>query len=114
MPMDEPGQEEVPLYLQEILRKFSEPILEELLELKKAAWANSILQKPFLTFDEACQYLEISKSCLYKLTSGCLIPHYSPRGKFIYFKREELEEYVLQNRRGTVAESMAKKGGKLG
>ena len=34
---------------------------------------------------------------LYKLTANKVIPHYKPRGKMIYFAKEELDEWVLQN-----------------
>lgn len=110
MPLEESGQDGVPPYLQEILGKFFEPMLEELSELKKAAWANSVLQKPVLTVDEACWYLGMSKSCLYKKTSRCEIPHFSPGRKILYFNRVDLEAYMLGGRRGTVAEIKAKGG----
>ena len=42
-------------------------------------------------------YMGISKSYLYKLTSAKKISFYKPKGKMIYFSREELESYLLQN-----------------
>ncbi|RHI02729.1 DNA-binding protein, partial [Bacteroides sp. AM16-24] len=39
------------------------------------------LTKNVLSFDEASKFLNLSKSYLYKLTSGNLIPHYKPHGK---------------------------------
>lgn len=39
----------------------------------------------------------LSKSHLYKLTSAQKIPHYKPSGKMLYFDREELEKWLLQN-----------------
>lgn len=59
---------------------------------------SSTLQKNVLTFDEACIFSGLSKSYLYKLTSAQKIPHYKPSGKLIYFNREELEAWLLQNR----------------
>ncbi len=53
--------------------------------------------KNILSFDEASKFLNLSKSYLYKLTSGNLIPHYKPQGKMLYFEREELEEWLRQN-----------------
>jgi excisionase family DNA binding protein len=41
---------------------------------------------------------------LYKLTSGKEIPHYKPRGKMIYFAKEDLDEWLLQNYEPTVDE----------
>ncbi len=39
------------------------------------------LSKNVLSFDEASSFLNLSKSYLYKLTAGNLIPHYKPQGK---------------------------------
>ena len=55
-------------------------------------------QKKVLNFNETAVFLSISKSHLYKLTSGSVIPHYKPTGKRIYFNREELENWLLQYR----------------
>lgn len=57
------------------------------------------------TFQEACMYIGISESMLYKLTSGKEIPHYKPRGKMIYFAKEDLDEWLLQNYEPTVDEA---------
>lgn len=57
-----------------------------------------MLEKKVLTFDEAASYMGMSKSCLYKLTSQKIVPHYKPNGKKIYFEREELETYLLSVR----------------
>lgn len=61
-------------------------------------------QKEILSLQEACIYLCISQSHMYKLTSTRKIPHYSPLGKLIYFKRTELNEWVLKNRRSSQEE----------
>lgn len=55
-----------------------------------------ILKKVF-NFEEACRFLNLSKSYLYQLTSKGLIPHYKPQGKMLYFEREELEQWLLHN-----------------
>lgn len=54
-------------------------------------------QKKVLTFDETTRFTGLSKSFLYKLTSENKIPHFKPRGKVIYFEREALESWLLQN-----------------
>ena len=41
------------------------------------------LTKNVFSFDEASKFLPLSKSYLYKLTSGNLIPHYKPQGKML-------------------------------
>ena len=48
----------------------------------------------------------LSKSYLYKLTSQRQIPFYR-RAKQLYFDREELEGWLLQNRISTEAEAEA-------
>ncbi len=63
-----------------------------------------LLQKEILSLQEACIYLCISQSYMYKLTSSRKIPHYSPMGKLIFFKRTELDEWVFKNRRSTLEE----------
>ena len=63
-----------------------------------------LLQKEILTFEEACFYLGRKASSMYKLTSGRLIPHYVPTGKLIYFKRSELDDWVLNRKRKSLNE----------
>ena len=55
------------------------------------------IHKNVLSFEEACKFLNLSKSYLYKLTSGGHIPHYKPQGKMLYFEKVELEEWLRQN-----------------
>ena len=47
---------------------------------------------------EAAQYLNISLSTLHKKTMLRELPFYKPSNKLLYFKREELDEW-LQNSR---------------
>ena len=53
-------------------------------------------ERPF-TFQEASEYLRISKSYLYKLTSTKQILHYKPNGKLIYFIKDDLDDWIMQN-----------------
>ena len=55
------------------------------------------LTENVLSFDEASKFLNLSKSYLYKLTSGNLIPHYKPQGKMLFFERADLEAWLRQN-----------------
>lgn len=64
----------------------------------------ALATKEVLTFDEAAIFTGLSKSYLYKLTSGQKIPHYKPSGKLCYFNREELQAWLLQNRVSTTNE----------
>ena len=49
-----------------------------------------------LNFNEAARYLTCSKSYLYKLTHRRLIPCFKPLGKKLFFKRQDLEAFLLQ------------------
>ncbi|UFH54812.1 helix-turn-helix domain-containing protein [Spirosoma sp. KNUC1025] len=60
--------------------------------------------KATLTLEEASAYSGISKSYLYKLTSGGVIPHYKPDNKKIFFDRAELDSWLKRNRVKTVQE----------
>lgn len=73
-------------------------ILKKLEHIKRLIENQSLLQKSVLNFKEACTYLEFSQSHLYKLTSTKQIPHFIPNGKKIYFKREELDLWLLRNK----------------
>lgn len=55
-----------------------------------------------LGFDEACKYIGVSESLLYKLTAAKEVPHYKPRGKMLYFNREEIDKWLLQNKQEVI------------
>ena len=61
-------------------------------------------QKTVLNFDEVADYTGLSKSYLYKLTSNGGIPCYKPQGKHIYFNKQEIDQWLLQNRKATTKE----------
>ena len=69
-------------------------ILTDLEELLRRSSLNT---KNVLTVEEAVEYTGLTKSSLYKLTAKRSIPHYKPIGKRIYFRRTELEEWMLKN-----------------
>jgi len=56
-------------------------------------------QKTVLNFEEASVYTGLSKSHLYKLTSTGGVPCYKPTGKKLYFNKEELDEWMLRNKK---------------
>lgn len=65
------------------------------------ALAESVAQKVIcstkdvLTFDEALRYTGMKKGCLYKLTMARKIPHSKPNGKMIYFRRADLDDWLM-------------------
>lgn len=69
------------------------------------------ITKEILTIEEAAEFLSVSKSYLYKQTSAQRIPHYKPTGKRCYFRRSELEEWILAGRISTQEEISQKARG---
>jgi excisionase family DNA binding protein len=59
------------------------------------------LAKEVLSFKEALALLDISASMLYKLTHKRAINFYKPSGKLIYFKKEDLTNWMLGNKQET-------------
>lgn len=59
------------------------------------------LAKEVLSFKEALALLDISASMLYKLTHKRAINFYKPNGKLIYFKKEDLTNWMLGNKQET-------------
>ena len=93
-------------------------ILQELQEIKQAAL---LAAKPILTMPEAAAFMGVTMSNLYKLVHARRVPYYkSEGGKFTYFKRTELEQWLTAVRVPTNDELDAqavmhnmKKGGAL-
>lgn len=82
--------------------------MEKSIEMRVAELENLVLySKNVLSFEEASRFLNLSKSYLYKLTSGNLIPHYKPQGKMLYFEKTELEAWLRQNPIRTQAQTEA-------
>lgn len=79
-------------------------IIERLQRQESLIVEQSVTSKQVLNFNEASKYLELSHSHLYKLTSAGTIPFYKPNGKKLYFKREELDTWLLRNRCASVSE----------
>jgi excisionase family DNA binding protein len=59
--------------------------------------AAALSQKSVLTFEEACRFTGLSRSKMYKHTSANTVPFSKPFGKLVYFERELLERWMLQN-----------------
>lgn len=79
-------------------------IQRQLERIEQLLLEQKLLKKEVLNFKEACQYLDVSESHLYKMTSGAEIAHFKPNGKKIYFKRVELDQWLQRNRQATNAE----------
>jgi excisionase family DNA binding protein len=79
-------------------------ILKRLDKIERLIESQNLVQKDVLNFNEACAYLELSQSHLYKLTSTRQIPHFCPQGKKLYFNRHELDAWLQRNRQSTTEE----------
>jgi|GEM_PF-239787 len=55
------------------------------------------ITKDYLDTAEACRYLGVSKSTLYKKNYVKAIP-FTKAGKKVYYKKSDLEDYITQNR----------------
>ena len=60
-----------------------------------------LTQKNVLNFSEVKLYTNLSESYLYELTSSGGIPCYKPNGKQLYFKKQEIEDWLLSNKKAT-------------
>lgn len=54
-------------------------------------------RKSILTVHDLESYTGYSKSTIYKLTANLMIPHFKPSGKQIFFKRTEIDQWLLSN-----------------
>ena len=81
-----------------------EILIQKLDKIVELLESQKLVHKTVINFNEACLYLDISSSHLYKLTSARQIPHFCPQGKKLYFKREELDQWLQRNRQNTVQE----------
>ncbi len=73
-------------------------IINKLDSISQMLREQNLLKKEVLTFNEAADYLSVSSSHLYKLTSGNVIPFYKPNNKKIFFKRSELDAWLTSKR----------------
>lgn len=71
---------------------------EQLREIRSILSQN---QKPVMLIEEAASFTGFSTSHLHKLSCTGGIPCYK-KGKRLLFRREELESWLLSNRRATI------------
>ena len=87
------------------MKETTEQILSKQIEDLKVKIENIenlfLTQKNVLNFSELKLYTNLSESYLYELTSTGGIPCYKPNGKKLYFKKQEIEDWLLSNRKAT-------------
>jgi len=71
----------------------------QLEELKKLIQEQNLLQKEVLVSKEASVYLGLSLGYLYKLTGKSKIPAYKPNDGKLYFRRMDLNRWMLSKRK---------------
>lgn len=82
----------------------TQPTLQDIREQLDRVERLAILgAKTVLDLDETALFTGCSKGSLYNLTSNRQIPCYK-RGNKLYFKKSELEDWMLQDRVMTAAE----------
>lgn len=74
-------------------RKRFEKILQILNKIDDNINERKILEKDTLDVKEACRYMNISDSFLYKLTSSKKLPFSKPNGKKIFFQKKDLDTW---------------------
>ncbi len=79
-------------------------LFQKILEIEALLKRQYALSKEILTLDEGAEYLNLSKSALYKMTSKKEISFYNPGGKKIYFKKSELENWILSSKSNSIKE----------
>ncbi|MBL8677211.1 MAG: helix-turn-helix domain-containing protein [Alphaproteobacteria bacterium] len=68
--------------------------MQEIEILSKLSEIISQGDRPHLTFKEACKYLDLSPSYLYKLTSSGKVPCFKPNGKKLIFTKQQLDTWL--------------------
>lgn len=76
-------------------QNISEVLERVLIEIEQTQKLIKHREKPFLTIDEASDYLVISKATLYGYTSKNIIPFYKLQDRRLYFKISDLDEWIL-------------------
>lgn len=59
--------------------------------------AVKIQHSEFLSLDETCKYMGVTKVHMYRLMRDRLITYSKPTGKVAYFKKSDIEEYLSRN-----------------
>lgn len=83
---------------------FKNQIIHQQRELKQAIGLNIIQQKEMLNVQELADYIGMSPSSIYKLVYNNIIPFYKPNGKILYFDREEINNWLRQNKSQSVSQ----------
>lgn len=81
---------------------------EEIKRIAAAVADRLYYNKNFLTTKEACSFLGLSTRALYQLRVDGQIASYCPNGKITYYKRSDLERWIMTGHRMSNSEMNAK------
>lgn len=96
--------------LEELLRQIIREEINEALvkHIQKIDKDEKSSEHQILTVEDFAEYTGYSKAHVYHLTSKRQIPFYKPTGKRIYFKRSDVDTWLLSNRKMSNFEIQAK------
>lgn len=72
-------------------------VQKEVIETSYRNVRKNCINNEVFTLDEACEYLSISKSSLYKMNMEKVIPFNKPSRK-VYYKKSDLDNFLNSNR----------------
>jgi len=87
--------------IDDLARLVAEKVLD--LQFKPALQEEIPDPNEYLTIKQACEFLKLAKPTLYALTCKRSIPYFK-KGKFVFFKREDLISWMNSGRKKTVEE----------
>ena len=71
--------------------------MKEVIKILNEIKSLQSLQKDVFNMNDFCVYTGFSKEYAYHLTSSRKIDFYRPCGKIIFFRAEDVKEFLLQN-----------------
>lgn len=77
---------------------------EETRQINRLLKEQTLQGKDIHNFEEAANYIGISHSHLYRLTSTGKISFYKPNGKKLYFHRDDLDKFLLRNKNFSISD----------
>ena len=60
--------------------------------------------KQILTVEDLINYTGFSRSYIYKLVHMSILPYSKPNGKTLFFQKNEIDEWLLQNKSSSISQ----------
>ena len=60
--------------------------------------------KQILTVEDLINYTGFSRSYIYKLVHKSILPYSKPNGKTLFFQKNEIDEWLLQNKSSSISQ----------